>query len=94
MFTVCEFRVFGPDSGVLNTPNYPKPYVEHITCTFHIYGPGDTVVLANFTDFSISETLTSNTIDTADNSASSSSITQVNKLNDDLITYVDVRHSP
>lgn len=95
MFAVCEFRVFGPDSGVLSTPNYPKPYVEHITCTFHIYGPADTVVLANFTDFSIEETVTvtTNINDTVDNVVANNSITEVNKLNDDSISYVDVSSS-
>ncbi|XP_037817925.1 cubilin homolog [Lucilia sericata] len=87
---VCEFRVFGPDAGVLNTPNYPNPYVEHITCTFHIYGPGDTVVLANFTDFAIEETKTNNLMDTADNIVANNSITEVSKLKDDSISYVDV----
>lgn len=82
--------MFGPDSGVLSTPNYPKPYVEHITCTFNIYGPGDTIVIANFTDFSIAETKTINNITDASDAISNSSINELSILNDDSISYVDV----
>ncbi|XP_075163375.1 cubilin homolog [Haematobia irritans] len=50
---VCEFRYFGPDPGVISTSNYPKAYMEHLTCTYHIYGPAKTIVRANFTDIDI-----------------------------------------
>lgn len=63
------------------------PYTEHITCTFHIYGPASTVVLANFSDFSISETKIVETNEIMD---SSNNKTTVSNLNDDYITYVDV----
>ncbi|XP_061400319.1 cubilin homolog [Musca vetustissima] len=49
----CEFRYFGPESGIITTPNYPNAYTEHMTCTYHIYGPAMTVVRANFTDISL-----------------------------------------
>ncbi|KAM7358205.1 cubilin 2 [Cochliomyia hominivorax] len=87
---VCEFRVFGPDDGVLTTPNYPKPYVDHITCTFHIYGPADTIIVANFSDFSIAETRTNEDITESPEVNVNNSITELNKLNDESITYVDV----
>ncbi|XP_061400318.1 cubilin homolog [Musca vetustissima] len=49
----CDFRFLGPENGIITTPNYPNPYTEHLTCTYHIYGPAGTRVLANFTDISL-----------------------------------------
>lgn len=91
MFVVCEMRVFGPDAGVLVTPNYPKPYPEGISCTFHIYGPADSVVVANFTDFNIAETFTDVGEDSSSDSMSSSNnMSEASKVKDESITYVEV----
>lgn len=86
-FPVCEYRLFGPAPGVFTSPDYPKPYTEHITCTFHLYGPAGTAVYANITDFSIGDTK----LDT-DVSLSDLLINQtiMMDLNDESKTYVDV----
>ena len=64
--------------------------MEYITCTFYIYGPGNTFVSANFTDVSLAET---NPYDIADYNDSTENInnrTASSNLNDNSITYMDV----
>lgn len=64
--------------------------MEHVTCTFYIYGPGDTVVLANFTDVSLAETNPNDMNDITDNIEDLNNRTTSSNLNDDSITYMDV----
>uniref|UniRef100_A0A1I8N3F6 Uncharacterized protein n=2 Tax=Musca domestica TaxID=7370 RepID=A0A1I8N3F6_MUSDO len=78
----CEFRYFGPDNGIITTPNYPNPFTEHITCTYHIYGPAETMVLANFTDISLPPT---GGLDNAANDAVA--------MQNDTLTYFEVHLS-
>ncbi|XP_059225289.1 cubilin homolog [Stomoxys calcitrans] len=79
---VCEFRYFGPDGGVITTPNYPSAYAEHLTCTYHIYGPLRTLVRANFTDVSL------NSNDPTD--ASNKEDLPTNQSENGTLTYFDV----
>ncbi|KAL9905968.1 cubilin 2 isoform 1-T1 [Glossina fuscipes fuscipes] len=86
---VCNVKYFGPDSGRISTPNYPKPYFDDITCTYEIYGPANTIVVANFTDVDIAESPES----TAQNEEDIEGTTNRNlssPLTDDIPNRMDV----
>uniref|UniRef100_A0A1A9WD06 Cubilin n=1 Tax=Glossina brevipalpis TaxID=37001 RepID=A0A1A9WD06_9MUSC len=88
---ICNAKYFGPDSGRISTPNYPEPYFDDIICTYEIYGPANTIIVANFTDIDISESneyflQNKDVVDDTNRNLSSS-------LEGDTLTYMDVHLS-
>ncbi|XP_073838449.1 cubilin homolog [Musca autumnalis] len=86
---VCEFSYFGPESGVITTPNYPNAYTEYLTCTYHIYGPAKTVVRANFTDISLAGIKQTSNLDDAEEDLTSLNNTAT-AIEDNSMTYFEV----
>ncbi|XP_058975812.1 cubilin homolog [Musca domestica] len=87
---VCEFSYFGPDSGVITSPNYPNAHTEYLTCTYHIYGPVKTVVRANFTDISLAGNKQSVSLDDEEDPTSRGNETDIGE---ERQTYLEVHLS-